>query len=70
MSKANLEKVLGSGMLHEGAFGSVIRQHFPTATALDLYGAGVNFNLAGEIVSISCQGRTVPYAAPDSQEKK
>ena len=55
----DLEKILGSGMLQDGPFGETIRRYFPTATALDLYGAGVTFNAEGEIISVSCQGETV-----------
>lgn len=61
MNVKALEKVLGTGLLQEGQFGDLIRKHFPDATKLDLYGAGVMFNGEGQVVSISCKGRTVRF---------
>jgi hypothetical protein len=63
------EKILGNGLLQDGPFGDEIRKHFPDATKLDLYGAGVTFNADGVIVSVTCQGRTVRLDAASSEPK-
>lgn len=72
MNLEALDKILGGGLLQDGQFGDLIRQHFPDAAKLDLYGAGVTFNQEGQVVAISCKGREVRLdAARDrsSQEK-
>lgn len=41
----------------------LISQHFPTATKLDMYGAGLHFDRdTGRLNSISCQGKKVQIA--------
>ena len=63
LNSGALQKIEGDGWLHESSFGDLIRKHFPDATQLDLYGAGVTFNSeTGEVVSISCQGLSVNFS--------
>ncbi len=51
---------LGNGLLQDGPAGDLIREHFPTASVVDLYAAGIGINPeTGEITSISCQGKTI-----------
>ena len=61
MNLKAMEAILGSGLLHEGQFGELLKKHFPDATKLDLYGAGVTFDRNGQVVAVSCQGRTVRF---------
>ena len=55
-----LSDLLGSDLLQDGPFRAVIKQHFPEASDVDLYGAGVTIHgVTGKVLAVSCNGRTV-----------